>query len=292
MTVQITYCRVVLFYGMLSNLFLTYCVCWRILQGQVQKRGDSNLEKNFEIKEMPVEYSDNSIYGKAYIPLNKTGGLSAVILCHGYNSSYRHMTDLAEVLAENGVFAYCFDFCGGAVVSMSSGKPADMSIRTEICDLNAVAEMIRGLECVAPNRVYLYGESQGGFVSALTAAERPENFAGLFLLYPAFCIPDDWEKFAAGNNSDSFELMGMTLSRKFYDELPEYDVFSYVSRYDKSVVIAHGTADTVVSVEYSRRLVKSFPDAELTEFENEGHGFSATARKKWREQICRKLCGR
>ena len=248
------------------------------------------MNENITVKELSVSDNGKIIYGKAFIPQSDCEKLPAVILCHGYNASHSDVTDIAISLAKSGIFSYCFDFCGGSLVSKSSGRSVDMSIQTEIDDLKTVVNMIQGLEYIDRDRIYLYGESQGGFVSALTAAENPDDYAGLFLLYPAFCIPDDWKKLADERELDSIEIMGMTLSRKFYDELPEYDVFEYVGRFEKKVLIAHGTDDAVVSVEYARKLARSFPDADLTEYKNQGHGFSREDREKWTEQICGYLC--
>ena len=40
-------------------------------------------------------------------------------------------------------------------------------------------------------RIVLIGESQGGLVSALAAAERKRQISSLILIYPALCIPDN-----------------------------------------------------------------------------------------------------
>ncbi|MDO4945098.1 MAG: alpha/beta fold hydrolase [Ruminococcus sp.] len=244
------------------------------------------MNENITIKELPVSNFGSIIYGKAFIPQIQCGKLPAVILSHGYNSSHRDVMDMAAALAKLGVFAYCFDFCGGSCVSKSSGSSVDMSIQTEIRDLKAVSDMVKSLEFIDGKKLCLYGESQGGFVSALTAAENPDDFAGLFLLYPAFCIPDDWKKLADERDIDTVELMGMTLSRKFYDELPQYDVFDHIKRYSGNVLIAHGTADTVVPIEYSERLTESFPSARLVTYQNEGHGFKSEARRQWIDMVC------
>lgn len=234
-------------------------------------------------QELPLSLPDRRIYGKAYIP-ERGGALSAVILSHGYNSSHEAVSDLARALAETGVFAYCYDFCGGSAGSKSSGSPEEMSISSEISDLRAVIGFIGGMENIAD--ISLYGESQGGFVSALAA---DGGIRRLYLLYPAFCIPDDWKKRMADGIPDKIELMGMTLSRKFCEGLPEYDVFERISRYKGAVRIFHGDADGLVPLSYSEKAAESFPNAELTVFGGEGHGFSPEARARLIEMICGSL---
>ena len=67
-----------------------------------------------------------------------------------------------------------------------------MSVLTEVLDLEAVIDHVLQLPYIdAGKGVLLIGCSQGGFVSALTAARRKEQVSRLALFYPALCIPDD-----------------------------------------------------------------------------------------------------
>ena len=240
--------------------------------------------------EMPLILPDRRIFGKAFFPQNKQGKLKTVILSHGYNSSYAYLADLAYALAETGVFAYCYDFCVGSSSSESSGKTTDMTIATETDDLKTVIGFIKALDCVDESNVYLYGESQGGFISALAAAELKDGIKGLYLLYPAFCIPDDQKARMAQieqSKAETIELMGMTISKNFGDGIPDGDVFQYVGGYEGKVMIYHGNADELVKLSYSEKLAKSYKNAALFVYEGEGHGFSESARAELRSQICR-----
>lgn len=237
------------------------------------------------IKEMMCQNGTNRIYGLAYIPQLGLNNFPAVILSHGYNSSHRDVRDIAEKIAENGMVAYCYDFCGGSSVSKSDGKSTDMSILTEQEDLTAVIKMLQSKDFIESSRIYLYGESQGGFVSALTAVQMKEDIAGMLLLYPAFCIPDHWPRSSHNDMPEVFEFMGMKLSRAFLNGLPEYDVFSYVSGFNRPVLIFHGDADRLVDLSYSERVRDALPDCTLEIYENEGHGFSAGARRDISDKI-------
>ncbi len=233
----------------------------------------------YKVSEKEMTIDGGNIYGKAFSPVGKSGKLNAVILSHGYNSSHEALTDMAYALAECGVFAYCYDFRGGSVNSRSSGSSLDMSVMSEVGDLKRVIDSVRTLENVGD--IFLYGESQGGLVSALAA---DEEIKGLYLLYPAFCIPDDWRD---RQIKDSIILMGMHISRKFCEGLPECDIYEHMGKYQGRVKIFHGDADGLVSLSYSERAVKSFRNASLTVFPGEGHGFSPYARKELIETVCR-----
>ncbi len=235
------------------------------------------------VSEMPVVLPDRTIYGKAFFPEGKAGRLPAVILSHGYNSPHEDLADAAYAFAETGAFAYCYDFCGGSVRSRSSGSSLDMSVMSEISDLKEVISYVRKLDTIDGENIFLYGESQGGFVSALTA---DESIKGLFLLYPAFCIPDNWKD---RRITDSIIFMGMRLSRKFCDGLPDGDVYDRIKDYGGRVFIFHGDADSIVDISYSEKAVRSFKNASLDVFPGEGHGFSNGARKKMIGIICGEL---
>lgn len=223
--------------------------------------------------------SRDIIFGLLYTPEEYSGKLPAVILSHGYNSSHRELLDMAKCLAERGFAAYCYDFCGGSAVSKSGGSSLDMSIETETNDLKAVIEMISECDFIDADRIYLYGESQGGFVSALTAAQIPERIAGEVLLYPAFCIPDNWGSVTPEEMSAHNDFMGMKLSAKFLEGLPRYDVFEAAGRFHRPVLIHHGDSDGLVDLSYAERLHKALPQSELFVYKGEGHGFAPEARR-------------
>ncbi|MBP0957846.1 MAG: alpha/beta fold hydrolase [Oscillospiraceae bacterium] len=201
----------------------------------------------------------------------------AVILCHGYNQCSENTSDIANYLAERGFRTFAFDFCGGGANSKSVGSGTDMSIASEISDLNAVIDYVK--ETYMPQMLFLYGESQGGFVSALTAAQR-DDISGAMLLYPAFCIPDQWLTRDPSAMTAPFDFMGHTISRKYYDGVPRYDIFERIGEYTAPVLIMHGTSDSIVNVCYAKKAAKCFKDAELILYEGEDHGFSPKAREK------------
>lgn len=228
-------------------------------------------------RELSLDGSLGKIYAQAFIP-QKEGSLPAVILSHGYNSSHSDLLDYAEALAAYGYVTLAYDFCGGSTRSMSEGSSTDMSLKTEIADLRAAVSAVKAMECTDNSKIYLFGESQGGCVSALAAGETPEEFAGLALMYPALCIPDDWKDRRNGGMPETMELMGMTVSRKFAEELPDYDIYEHIAKFSKPVLLLHGDADGLVNLSYSQRAQQAYPNAQLAVYSGEGHGFSPRVR--------------
>lgn len=107
--------------------------------------------------------------------------LPIAIVCHEFMANRLFSYPYAKTLARCGYAAFCFDFCGGGLVSASQGSSREMSVVTEMADLKAVIQFAREQDFTDKNTLLLMGCSQGGLVAALTAAEMPEEVSGLIL---------------------------------------------------------------------------------------------------------------
>ncbi len=204
----------------------------------------------------------------------------AFILCHGFMADSSMCAGYAELLAENGYTAFTFDFCGGSLRGKSGGKTTDMSVLTEMEDLRSVIRYVQNLPYIQKDRISLLGCSQGGFVSALTAARMPEQISSLILLYPAFCIPDDarrghmmFSRFDPGNIPEKMWCGPMRLGARYVKDVIDMDPFEKIRGYDGPVLYLQGTRDQIVDVRYARRAVNEYPDCEYHEIEGAGHMF-------------------
>lgn len=241
----------------------------------------------FAKEELHCTYDGVDIFGTLYTPDNGRDVHPAVILSHGYNCIGEDMQDIAASLAQNGVLAYTFDYCGGSTRSASSGESVDMSIESEQDNLRHVIDMISEMEAVDSTQLYLYGESQGGFVAALTGAEMPDRIAGMFLVYPAFSIVDQWLAMNPDDMTEPFTFMGsMTLSKTFYDGVPRYDVYEHIKAFTNPVIIYQGDKDPVVGLNYAKRVDEALPDSELIVVEGAGHGFGGKDRTLVVDGVC------
>ena len=213
------------------------------------------------------------------------GSKGSVILCHGYNQNVDCTSDMAEALAGAGYQSFAFDFRGGGAVSKSRGSGTEMSIETEIKDLERVIDYVKGQSVKNPDaKLYVYGESQGGFVSALACADR-KDITALALEYPAFCIPDQWLGKDPDDLPESFEFMGHVISKNYYLGVPRYDVYERISHFEAPVLIMQGTADKVVDTGYAHKINACYKNSELILYPGEDHGFSHSAREKQKNDI-------
>jgi len=229
---------------------------------------------NYETKELTCSRDLMSIYGVAYIPKGNKQAYPTVVIGHGFTGTYRDNLKYAEYLAKHGIASYSFDFCGGSNGTKSDGKTTEMSVVTETEDMKAVISLIKQQDFVDIDNLFLMGESQGGFVAALTASELKDQIEGLILLYPAFCIPNNGRKqFGNIYNISESSMWGVSLGKCYYEDVWEMDVNEEISKYEGNVLIFHGTDDDLVDLSYSKSAADAYAHAELVVYENAGHGF-------------------
>lgn len=229
----------------------------------------------YETMELYAQRDENQIYGLIYVPRDAGEKMPAVIFSHGFGGNYQVGTQYAKALAEKGYVVYCFDFCGGSLESRSDGSNLEMSIFTEQADLEAVIRMMQEQPFVDEENIFLMGTSQGGAVSAITAAANKEEIKGVILLYPAFVIVDHIKELFENVEDipDTYSLMWMTVGRVYAEKLLDYDIYEAISAYDKDVLLIHGDADSIVPLSYSERAVKVYASARLEVLPGAGHGF-------------------
>ena len=235
------------------------------------------------------------LYGEVYLPLgceakDAAGSpaaaaapsplpLPTVILTHPFAADHTFMRPYAELLAECGFAAYAFDFFGGGLVTKSDGTLLDMSVETEVADLEAVIDLMRAQPFCDAGRLFLMGASQGGFVASVTANRHPELARALVLLYPAYVLHDDaLALFPEGTEiPETYEMMGITVGARYGRDARALDPFDEMGRFGGNVLIMHGDADKIAALAYSKRAARTFAHAELKVMPDAGHCFQDDA---------------
>ena len=230
-----------------------------------------------------IQGSLGVIYGELRIPATEDP-VPLVILSHGFGGDHRGQQDYADYFNKEGFATYLFDFCGGGYGSRSAGTMLDMSVLTEAEDLNAVIDYFQNDPRFS--EICLFGASQGGFVSAYVASQRPEDIAKAVLEFPAIVLQDDAEarRNADGTFPDTSSVMGMTISRKYNEDATSFNLYDMIGAYTGQVLILHGDQDTIVPLRYSQQAAEIFPNAELVVISGQGHGFLGNARQEAMER--------
>lgn len=257
---------------------------------------------NIEHQEFTTQRDGLRINGSMFKPKGE-GPFPYVIVSHEFMMNRITTWHLAYSYAKMGFAAFCFDFNGGGSISQSEGKTTQMSVKTEVQDLLAVVDYARALPFTDNNQLILHGCSQGGFASALAAAELGEEVKRLILFYPALSIPDDMRKgeiiigrFDPKNVPDTIFCGPITVGKNYPEDVMDWDAMEMISKYHGPVLLVHGTADHVVDYKYAQMaydtyrksnekalaegLISELPQVELETIEGGEHVFPVPAHRK------------
>ena len=230
---------------------------------------------DYEIREIWVDNQGQKIYGEAYIP-DVDGKLPLILTSHGLGTNHNTGASYAELLTPKGYAVYTWDFRGGTSAdrtNRSDGSSLDMSVMTEVSDVEAILKAAATWDFVDPDRIFLLGCSQGGLVTAISGVRHEAEVAGLILCYPAFGMTRLGERYS-DDMEDEIDLGNITVGKRFFKDLSGYDVRDDIPGFDKPVIIIQGSKDDLVLPETSEEAAKLYPNCEYHVIEGAEHGFS------------------
>ena len=239
-------------------------------------RVEVKADGTYTVKEYTFVSNGKKLYARAYIP-DVQGSVPLVVYSHGLGASVEHDEEVQKTLAKSGVAVFSFEFAGGSSSTSpkSEGATTEMSVLTELQNLRDALQFASSLPFVKTDRIYLMGSSQGGFVSALMAQEVA-NLAGVFLLYPAFSLPDDIRSTfpKLEEAPETFNLLGTKISKKYIADVYSIDAYEGLGKITAPVHIYHGADDFIVPITASKKAVKALKDARLTTLDETGHSLT------------------
>lgn len=222
-------------------------------------------EFNYTVRELYFGSEGEQIYGKLYMPLGVERPRLA-IYAHEIGCTHSRAHSYAEHLASLGIAMFAPDFRGGGKHCRSDGDTTDMSVMTEVEDLERVVAFMKDNEDVDGEKPIIIGASQGGFVSAIYAGRHPESVPALILLYPAFHIPDVMKKMIreSGGVPERYNLFGwIIIGSRYFTDICDYDSYSETMNYTGPVLILNGDTDKIVPAAVAKDVAEHYATAEI-----------------------------
>lgn len=243
----------------------------------------SEEKSNVNVQELSFYDGSEKIYGKLFLPdAENLTDEPTFIYVHGYGLNGDFGENICKAVAESGMPAYSFDFRGGGPESRSSGSMMEMSVETEIRDLEIVLDRIRKMPFADKKQIFLMGHSQGGLVATMAAARNKKEVAGLILMAPAFDIPKKGKELyrKASDIPDTSKVGRYYVGRNYYSDIRSLQPYKEMKGYKNPVLIIHGDGDTVVNLQWSDVAVQIMKDVRLEILEGCDHKFSGSGEKR------------
>lgn len=203
---------------------------------------------------------------------------TAVIISHGFGSSKESPTAqaISAALSEHGIGTYSFDFPAHG----DSPVTGDL-LRIANClnDLAAVEAHVHKLRPAA--EIAYFSSSFGAYINLIYLATRPHLGKKSFLRCAAVDMPG---LFRNGTSPEQYAqlreqgyiildlnyLHPLKITREFYDDLGDHDLFQLCRPDMAELAMVHGDVDETAPVEAARRFAERF-GAGLTEIHGADH---------------------
>lgn len=177
---------------------------------------------------------------------------------------------LARMLEAKGIATFRFDFLGSGE---SDGNFVDMTFQDELsCARVILEEALKMENC---SEIYVLGHSMGGAVASELAKLYPDQIKKMVLWAPAFNLPDALH-YLTGQvpRAKTYDHNGYEISDEFVQDILKRDFYQDLDIYQNQLLIIHGTEDTTVPYEISKRYKNLFhPDCQFVSIEGGNHNF-------------------
>ncbi|MBR2070804.1 MAG: acetylxylan esterase [Clostridia bacterium] len=136
--------------------------------------------------------------------------LPVIIFTHGNRGNADSLISEPKILVADGIAGFTFECCGGSAVAPKSDV-VEVSTSSRVTDLETVIDYVKTLDWVDKDRIYIYGQSQGGKVVMLCAPHHNDDIAGVMIESSGIgdgpmedynVVPGTWTEFLPAEGQD------------------------------------------------------------------------------------------
>jgi uncharacterized protein len=219
------------------------------------------LSATYEDVQFPARGNPEITISAFFVPaqgVDNPNDAPTVIVVHGLNSCKRDETNLMAmgILSQNGFNVIAPDLRDHGDSTVEDGR-ASLGVR-EHRDVLGAFDWLVDVQGVNPDTIGIMGFSMGAATASVTFGEEP-RLRALWLDSSLGDINDVIDAELARNGLPGFLKEGALLISQLRDgvNLRQYSTVSEMDRANgRPVFLTHGTADTRLSVQYSRDLAE------------------------------------
>ncbi|MDL2310782.1 alpha/beta fold hydrolase [Peptostreptococcaceae bacterium OttesenSCG-928-C18] len=202
--------------------------------------------------------------------------LPAIVIIHGHtgNKMGRNFffVKMSKYFTEKGFTTFRFDLAGSGE---SDGEFEDMTLTSEIEDMDCIMNHIRNDKLVDNENIFIIGHSMGGLLATVKASDH--NPKKLVLLAPANDMYDSvvYMYNSFGEDLEEIKYFGLKIKKDFMEDMKKYKPYGSAKLYNGEVLIFRGSKDDAVSRETCIKTKNAFKcSTEYIELENIDHSFT------------------
>ncbi|MBN1515494.1 alpha/beta fold hydrolase [Candidatus Sumerlaeota bacterium] len=207
-------------------------------------------------REMGLKYEDvyfsnadgNRLHGFLLMPSGNEQPIATVVHAHGNAANVTNHFPLTLFLVENGYQVFCFDYRG---YGQSQGRITRKGAQS---DVKAAIDYVKSRDDVDPQRLLLFGQSLGGAMTIVEAANR-DDIRGI-VIESTFT---SYYAIARSVMLRSIILAPLAPVLPYLLLSPGLHPIDYVDELRAPVLFIHGTADNVIPCRMSPELFDKAP---------------------------------
>ena len=232
-----------------------------------------------ETSEFFMEVNGVKLHMKLELPASAEEKIPLLILVHGFTGHMEepHLVGFKNETVKAGYACLRVELYGHG---KSDGLFCDHDLNIWLDEITDIIDYAETLPWVS--KLILAGHSQGGLLTVLAGAKRPESLDALIPLSPGFTIPDEGRSgvcfgifhFDPDNVPERVDIFGgLYLHANYFQVSQKIYPYESCKVYDGPVRIIHGECDDIIPIEASKKAVSFYKNCKVAEIPGDNHGF-------------------